>query len=620
MNRASLALVLLVASACRDDDPWEGNFDIPTVGAVLQNEVGGPFEEPVGYGASIHGGQIAILALKQGRYLSDDDAASFVSAAPLATGRNRVIGSLAAYAPDEQNIVVYAADRAYGQLLRIPHVVGLYERGTPIRVRPLATDWVFLDADESGDRARLDDLKLRLGYTTTEDWVLEYDGEEWWVTGSRSGIQPRTAQAGVGYAAERRTVEFTIQGSATPGDQFQFSTDSGIEELDLGGIPLQLAMAPDQSRIAAVIEDRDDGRMRLLLFDPTTDTVVEEVPLPADAQPHRLAWAPDAGTLFAADVARPSAWEVVREPEGALSVIEHPLPWPVFDVAPMLSEEQRHLFVAPVGARTVWIFDLDADALVDFNPQQDGVNGLDLDTPVQGLEAIPLRYRWPEIDDEGVNRWGRSVAVSLYTGKVVFMAEGTGCLVRDEFGPRTEPVSQYGSGLDYSANFSNVSGAAFLQGNATNDRTVMVNPCGGIARRETWTITYRQNLQAWEVEGSRSGLQEGLVYEDQRYVSDTGAVSFVIRGGTTVSEEGWRISLTILMGVVEANGNNDEDSGREVEFDLPQDPVFFHYLVGGSDGGWDPIEDRSFVLVPAAGSDLFGRVDPQSGHIDAWWW
>jgi len=142
MSRAllPLGLVLSLAVACRDDEPWEGNFDLPSAGAVLQNEVGGPFEEPVGYAASAHGGQIAILALKQGRYLTDDDTASFVSAPPLATGRNRVIGGLATYAPDEQNTVVYAADRAYGQVLRIPHVVGLDPNGVPKRVMPTATE------------------------------------------------------------------------------------------------------------------------------------------------------------------------------------------------------------------------------------------------------------------------------------------------------------------------------------------------------------------------------------------------------------------------------------------------------------------------------------------------
>jgi hypothetical protein len=622
MNRVPLALVLVlsVATACRDDEPWEGTFDIPSAAAVLQNEVGGPFAEPVGYAASTHGGQIAILALKQGRYLSDDDTGSFVSAPPLPAGRNRVIGSLAAYAPDREHVVVYAADRTYGQLLEIPHLVGLDERGTPVRFRPRASDWTFIDADESGDDVRVDDLEIRLGYTSTEDWVVEHDGDEWWVTGSRSGTQSHTASTGERYAAEKRSVEFTIQGTASAGDRIEFSTDSGIVELDLGGIPLQLAMAPDQSRLAVVLHDEEGGGTRLLLFDPVTNSVAEEATLPAGAQPHRLAWAPDSGTVFAGDVARTSAWEVVRESGGTLSVVEHVVPWPLFDVAPLLTEGERHLFVAPLGGREVWILDLDTSALVDLNPQQEGLNGLEFDTPILGLEAIPQQFRWLEIDDEGVHRWGRAVAVSLYTGKVVFMSEGTGCLIRDEFGPRTEPVSQFGGGLDYSTNFSSVSSAAYLLGNATNDRSVMVNSCGGIARRETWTLTYRQNQQAWEVEGSRSGVQEGLAYEDERYVSDTGAVSFVIRGGVTPSEEGWRISFAVLTGVVEANGDNDEDSGREVEFDLPQDPVFFHYRVGGTDGGWDPVEDRSFVLVPAAGSDLFGRVDPQTGEVGAWWW
>ena len=100
----------------------------------------------------------------------------------------------------------------------------------------------------------------------------------------------------------------------------------------------------------------------------------------------------------------------------------------------------------------------------------------------------------------------------------------------------------------------------------------------------------------------------------------TGAVSLTVRGGTTPSAEGWTINFAVLPGVVEADGDNDDDGTRDVQFELPQDPVFFHYKVGGTNGGWDVVDDRAFVLVPAAGSDHFGRVDPTEGQVEIPWW
>ncbi len=622
MSRARLALSLAVTlAACTKPPPWEGTFDVPDAGAVLQPQTGGPFIDPVGYVASLHGGQIAMLDLRQGTFLSDQPTASFVRSAPLSAGRARILSGLAVYAPDQVVVDVFATDRAYGHLLRIPHVVGADDRGAPIRHEPTATEPLFVDADSSGDSARVEGLVVRLGYTSTEDWTLTYDGETWRVVGSRSGPQEKRPRMGETFEGDRRVIELRVEGTASAGDRIEFSTDSGIAEIDLGGTPTRLAMAPDQSVLAVAVQDTESDTGALRLVDPAAGASKEDVPLPLDAIPGRMAWSEDSTRLFVSDVRRPAAYEVVLDAGAFVELIEHTLPWPVFDVAPMLGEREDVLWVAPVEGRSVWLYDLRAGALRDYNPLTPGVDGLYFDTPVRGLETLPLAYQWLETDDEGTRIWGRSVAVSLFTGRLVFLGEHTHCLVQDPLGPRTDTNASVTGVVDYTTNFAGSQGAAFLERNGANDRSVLVNRCAGVARRETWSLTYKRDLQAWEVEGSRSGVQQALVYEDQRYVSDEGAFSLTLRGGTQPSQEGWRVSFSVSPGMVEAQGYNDQDRLRDVELDLPSDPVFFHHDRVETQGeAWSEVRDAPFVMVAASASDLVGRIDPVDGRIEVAWW
>lgn len=605
------ALALLALAGCDDDDTGDGAFDMPVAAAVVQPEVGGPFNEPIGYVANGHGGTIGMLALKQGRYLVDDPQASFLRSGPLPTGGARLLESIATWAPDEARIDVFVGDRAFARLLRVPHVIAV-EDGEPIEVEATATDPVFLDVDGSGDSATLADLEVTTGYTATEDWSIAFDGERWWVEGTRSGKQERTAVTGEPYVGDDGNLAFTIEGTATVGDRFELSTDSGLVEYDVGGTPVALAMSPDQSVLAMVVED-DTGATRLRFFDPATDTV-SDAALPDDASPTRLAWAPDGSALFVADGAMPAAWEVLADGQ----VIEHLLPWPIFDLAPLLSDTERLLYVAPTSGQEVWVVDLDTDTFVDVNAWVEGEQGLDFRVPVSGLEAIPLEFRQLETDDDGVHLYGRAVAVSLAAGRVLFMAEGTGCLVEDEYGPRTDLPSSY-SEVDYETNFESIDNGAYLEQNATSSRHVMVNPCAGIARGETWTLTFDRNLQGWRVEGSLSGEQADVAYEDRRYVSDDGAISFTVRSGSAPSEDGWRIQFIVLEGALSADGDNDRDGARDVAFDLPGDPAYFHYEVGVRDAGWYAVDDRPMLLVPAQASDSVSRIEPLTGEVEIGW-
>ncbi len=603
-----IALALL-AIGCNSADRYEGAFDLPHARAVLHEDAG-PFDETVAYVGDLYDGQISILALKQGRFLTDHSAASFARGEPLAAGRERVIADMASWSPDGERVYVFAADQAFGHLIRLTHVAELDSQGTPVRAEFTSV------GPDGGGSASMNDLVFRRGYTTTEQWSVTYDAfdDAWWVEGSRSGRLAEKAIAGEPYVGPRGLIAFTIDGQGSADAPFTMSTDSGLVEYDLGGRPTQLAMAPDQSRLAVAVRDSNASQTTLHWFDPATEEFTD-IALPVDAQPGRMEFAGD--TLFVADSGRPAAWEIRADD----TLIEHVLPWTISDVAVLPDESGTGgtLYVASTDGRTVWQLDLLTDEFIDVNPSAPGVQGQFFDAPVQGITAIPLAHDWIETDQEGTRLNGRTVAISLQTARVLFMEEGTGCLTTDAIGPTTDPTSTGGGTVDYTTtirDFKLDGRFPFLVANESNTRHVQVNPCGGVARSENWLLTYRRNLQAWTVEGSTSGLQEGLVYEDQRYTSDAGEFSLTIRSGGFPSEEGWNIEFRINQGTVIADGVDDLDPGNTIQMTLPGDPLYFHYMAGVE----GEQTDRPYLLVVAEGADLTTRINPGNGLAEVEWW
>ena len=610
--------MLLVVSGCQEDPPYQGAFNMPVAAAVVHPESGGPYEEPIGFVANGHGGAIALLALKQGRFVPDDDTASFARSNYLPTGGARLLTAVAGYAPTDDQMSVFAADKAWGHVVHVPWITGVDGRGVPIEGTPLvATDAVFLDHDDSGDNGSLADVELKRGYTTTEDWTLTFDGEFWWVDGSRSGRQAYVAQTDVPYVADERRVAFTIQGAASLGDQITFSTDNGITELDVGGMPQQLSMAPDQSRLAVVAQDGDSETTRLRWYHPATFALIEDTVLGDGSSPWRVSWAPDGAALCVSDLNRPAVWEVSMD---GTDPIEHVLPAPTFDVAVLYGDDgKRRLFAAASDGRTIYMYDLDEGRLIDVNPNLPGDQGMSFLAAINGIDGLQTPHLYHEHNDWGTRLFGQSVGVSLASGRVVFIEEATGCLMRDILGPRTTTQGTFGTTDDYETNFDGFGSPPFLERNAHNTRHVLVNACAGIAKTERWVMRYDRNRTSWRVEGSTSGEQGNLAFEDARYVSDAGEVSLVVRSGGSPTGDGWEIQFDVLEGAVSVDGDNDGDGNREVILEAPMDPVYFHYTVGPTPNTWKKVDDRALLLVPAAGGDTVGRIDPQEGDADAEW-
>ena len=621
MDRQPLIpLALLALLGCTDDEIRAGAFDQPGAAAVVHPEDhGGPFREPIGLVASGHGGLIHAIALKQGRFLTDDPTASFLRGNGLPTGANRLLTSIAGYAPDEQTVTLFAGDEQRDVLIELPYVIGVEADGSPTEQRVSYTEPTFVDADSSGDAPELTAFAVRNGYAATEAWTVYFDGETWWVTGTRSGKQENRAFADEVYLADNGAFTFVLEGEATAGDYFTFETDNGLVEHQVGGSPQALAMSPDQSTLAMVVYDEAEAEARVRFFDPADATVSAWVELPDGAQPERLAWTEDGALLWIADAELAMAHAVTWDGESA-SVESIELPWALVDLAPLTtSDGVEQLYVAPKGMGEVWVLDLETLEWVDINTNTTAVEGMALYSPVMGLEAVPMAYRWPEQDDHGAYKTGKSVAVSLYSGEVLWMEEGTGCLLQDSWGPRTVATTDFGSRIDYGVNFDGYSLGPTLLPNVTNTRHVQVNQCGGVSPGERWDLVFDAGEQGWIVEGSISGIQDAIAYEDQRYLSDNGEISFTIRAGMTASQHGWRMLFYTLDGVLSADGDNDGDDTRDVVFDGLGDPVYFHYRVGPTGGGWDPIDERTFVLVPSASSDMVARVANLTGEVEVTW-
>ncbi|MFN7143296.1 MAG: hypothetical protein ACK4YP_05935, partial [Myxococcota bacterium] len=211
-------LALLGAAACTDDaiDQVPIHFDGPVAAAVLPADAG-PWRVPTGFVADARDGAIVPLDLKMGRLLTDDPTASFLRAGAIPTGHERLLADVAVVASETGAVTLWAIDHAFERLLQVPYVTSVDADGFPVDVQPTATDPVFVDADGSGDAPTLTDVTVRAGFTTTEDWYVEYDGDRWWVKGSRSGVQNKVPVSGEAWASDDGELAFVLEGDATAG-------------------------------------------------------------------------------------------------------------------------------------------------------------------------------------------------------------------------------------------------------------------------------------------------------------------------------------------------------------------------------------------------------------------
>ncbi len=609
---------------CDDTPTIPLHFDGPVAAAVLPADGRTPFPGPIGFVANSRSGTIVPLDLEEGRLLTDDPTASFLRASAVATGQTRQLRDLAAFViggeAGDGEIWLWALDVANDQLVAAPYLTGVADDASPAEVVPEASEVAFVDADGSGDSAKLSELVLREGFTTTEDWSVEYDGARWWAIGSRSGTQETEPVAGTTFQSDYGEVEFLIEGEATLGDRFEFTTDTGLREFSLGGRPTAILGGEGVLWVSI-----DGDAPSVVGLDPASGATLVSVPLPVGAEPWRLALGGD-GLLYVADSRSPAVY-IVGEGVIVETIVTA---GPVVDVAWQGGSDANgtpfeRLFVAPLGARRVDVYDLATGAWVDPNPSDAPVEGVDLGSPISGLAASAGTV-WLQQP----NAWGAlprvpTVVATTQDGFVFQIDAGTGCAVTSLRGPHgpNEIIDSADAYTSAALEDQGPASDAELSVDASTGEQVAVSACGGVARGEAWTVTYDSASVSWIVEGSFSGEQQSRAYTDERYLSDTGAISFYIIGGTLPPTDGDRFSFEVDRGLLVISGiDNDEDGligAGDDPLDFPARPLAYEDVVGPSGGGWDATDRREYALVMAENEDVVARCHLDAGVAQTGW-
>ncbi len=617
-------MIALLLLGCEEDLTIPLHFDGPAGAAWIADPVA--FERPVGFVSNSRSGKIVPLDLLEGRLLTDDTSASFLRASSIATGVGRPLRDVAAFAKDGA-ITVWAVDERGAVLVQAPYVTGVAD-GAPIEVEPTATEPVFVDADDSGDTPTLGEVVVRAGYTTTEDWSVEYDGTRWWAVGEVSGKQSAEPVPGETYTTDLGELEFVVEGEATAGDRFDLRTDTGLAVWSLDGRPV--ALADDGERLYVAVHG-DSPQVGVI--DPWSGAWLGQVALPAGAAPWRMARGV-AGQLLVGD-ARSAAlyvldFAVPGDPTTA-TVTTVATAAPVVDVAVQSGDLGDgtpfvRAFVAPVGLHRVDVYDLLGGVWVDPNPVDAAVAGVDLGSPISGLTPSVGLVATPQPTTWGAYPEVPAVTVATQDGFVYVLDASTGCAVPTLRGPHgPNEVLDASDSFQYALldDVGATSDVIMAYDEATGEQIAM-SACPGVARTEYWTVTYDSGSASWEVEGSRSGIQVNAAYEDQRYVSDSGAVSFLLLSGTLPATDGDSFGFTVDRGVLGwsyADVNEDAalTSGLEAYWEAPGRPLGFQVWAGPTGGGWDDLDRKEMVLLPVENSDQVSRIHLDGGKADVSW-
>jgi hypothetical protein len=434
----------------------------------------------------------------------------------------------------------------------------------------------------------------------------------WRVEGSRSGQQALDAMPLLPYSTDDGAVEFTVFGHGSEGDLLLFEVDSGTVEHDLGGTIQALHHMDRHGLVLASVYDLTTDVAGVEAFDLATRTSLGRLDLPAGAVPFRFTSNGDQDQLFVSDTSAALVYAIsaVGDDPTAWSVSELSMPGPVADIAWQGDGDYEHLFVAVATVNQLEVFDLIAQSWLDVNAVTSQVEGVQLDSPIVGLSASRGPVTLPHTTSWGGVLQDRVVAVATFAGDL-WVAEGrTGCLAKDSTGPYS--LSSGSLDVDVGA-LSN----PFMDESGSTGRPVQVNPCGGVVRSEQWLVTYVESGGYWVVEGAFSGQQEAVAQEDERYVSDTGAVSFLIRSGTLPSTDGDQFEFETVEGLVVADGDVTGDGVRDIALELPGRPVAYELPDADAELGWEAQLLKQQVAWPITNSDTLIKVDLSNGALDA---
>lgn len=614
-----IALLFLSLVGCTKTEGILLHFDGPIAAAIVP---GGStiFDEPVGLIASQRSGVIVPVDLKAGRLLTLSKTASFLRAPALPTGQDRLLGDVEVYVDAEGATTVWATDTGAPSVLRIPWY-SLDDASEPVLIAAEADVVEFVDVDGSGDDASLGDVVVRDGFTTTEDWSVSYDGSAWWVEGSASGSQTANPMLDVPWVSDHGELAFTLSGSATAGDRFDVHTETGLVELPTADVVIDLLAVGDE--IWGSFSDDEGGAIQA--WDAVTGELRRTIRFEVGTGAGRMVLANVEGvdTVFVADTRLPQVHrvDVASGIEGELI----PAAAAVIDLAYSAGDDVNgdpftHLFIAPLALNRVDVYDPVLNVPFDPNPITPEMDGVYLGSPISGL-AASIGSVW----QQKVTSWGArprvpAVAVSSGDGYVFQLDGSTGCAVTDLRGPHG-PNQLWSTSDAYVAldDIGATSDSALWIDSYSGEQATFSN-CGGVAQSETWTITYDAATTSWSVEGSSSGLQSSHAFDDVRYLSDDGAISFLIISGALPPTAGDQFLLSVSSGLLTIKGvDTDKDGTIEDALAFPGRPAAFDYLVGPDGGGWNEADRREMLLLPLTDADTAARIELDGGKSEVQW-
>jgi len=593
-------IALIALSACAQVSEYRGAWNEPGAVTLMPATPDSIFDVPVGVVAQRRDGVVQLLDLANGRYLSASPAASFVRANPIPTGRQRVLSGAVGMEYDGK-IDIWTTDLRFNQLVKAPFISGVNEQGHP--QTPLVT---LSDVTSTGSgKAKLSQVAAWNGYAATEDWTLTRGEVDWQLQGSLSGVYNIPVIPGLWYRPQDGAVSFLLENDGEPGDQFTFSTDSGVEAFDLGGAPLNINRSPGGEFFVVSVQNDLGGELQI--WDPVTSSMVTQVSLAADSIPGRMEWSADSQTVLVADVGRSAYWEISTDG----TAVEHVMPFPVFDVVPLYDGNDKRAVVIPITQQSVWLYDQATATFRDYNPLTSAPDGMSFPSLITGVSASPEAYELPEYDNDGQQPVSKTVGISLSNGEIVWLRWDTGCLVSEFEGPRTVP---YDGGKYYDTNFTQTATSPGLTTVGDMSGNVVINECLGIAHEDIWTLRYSEIYQAWEVQARYGGYQGRMAYEDQRYISDRGEVSFLIRAGGLPSLPGYQMEFTVDPGYLSSNGTFSQAQSSVIPIELPSDPLLLTIDNPVFEDGPHPV-----TIVSSQASERVMRIWNYSGEVEVVW-
>jgi len=611
LMRASRSLVAISAAAllssCGTGERAFDQFDGPLDMAYLPPE---PFfEVPVAFVTNFRSGRIGKLDLKRGEALVEDSAAPWMPGPDLAVGREYSLGEIA-LSVSSDTVDVWVADDFDGQLLRVPYITGLDAEGNPIWSRPSLDELRSFDKTGSlmsTPLAEFRGLRLQPGRATTERWTFTWTGFDFEVRGQASGLQRLRALPGTPYSTDGEELSFTpslSSGVPETGAYLELDVQSGIEVSEAGGLVTDLLASEDGRWIfSSVIPDEGPGFVSV--WDSTSFVELDRITLPEEGAPERLASGKEQGVVWIADSAdvagagRVFRLDYVPGDIQTLALSSLPVPEPAFEIAEGRDPDVSLLFVAAAYSDAVWAVDPATGVVFDTNPVTPEADATHLRTLIAGMEATLQPVETTELDIDGTRSSVYGIFATTFGGELYFLDAGTGCQV---FGTPARAYADISSAGASSSLFGDVGFESnpLLVYDAAGETLVSTHPCGGVTRTEVWTMTYSEALQSYEVEGSRSGVQNARLFEGDRYLSDRGEISMLILPGTQPTTDGdsWTFSV------------NDGVTPVPLQ-ELPGDPLIYTELYDDRTGDWFHVKEREIAVIPHVANDVVLWIDLQ---------